>query len=269
MSCGKDYLLRYLRSPTKSTFKCLYKQTLLWRSIMSKTPQELWRSRWLQERDVEQSALTHARHIHCGTSRQLGNIANQRYDVPRDWLQEACQMTRVHWGTHCKGFCCKKGPHYRIEQSARNSLECKQVWRALGKSSRSCCQTSNNLPSFTSLELPWRFLAQAVLHWLSGGLCHTRKCQFEDFMWEGKVWFPTAQWKFAWGTFGERRNGERKPVLILVPGSPKCLALRKRIKCARNLGAHVQPGTRRTKGIRTGQGTRFLCSQERPEETSK
>ncbi len=52
------------------------------------------------------------------------------------------------------------------------------------------------------------------------------------------------------GTFSERRNGERKPVLVLVPGSHKRLALRKRVMCERNMRAHVQPGTRRTKGIK-------------------
>ncbi len=72
---GKDSLLHYLRSPAKSTFKCLCKQTLLWCVTMSKTPQEPWRSTWLQERDIEQSAPTHARHTHCN-SRQLGTIAD-------------------------------------------------------------------------------------------------------------------------------------------------------------------------------------------------
>jgi hypothetical protein len=50
----------------------------------------------------------------------------------------------------------------------------------------------------------------------------------------------------------ERRNGERMPVLILVPGSYECLTLRKRVMCARNMGAHVQQGIRSTKGKRTG-----------------
>ncbi len=92
-----------------------------------------------------------------------------------------------------KDFCCKEGPHYQIKQSARNPLECKQVQRALGESSRSCCQTSNNQPWFTSLEIPWGFLAKAVLHWLSRGLCHARECQFKDITWEEKVWFAIAQ----------------------------------------------------------------------------
>jgi hypothetical protein len=34
---GKDYLLHYLRSPTKSTFKCLCKQTQFWQVVMSKS----------------------------------------------------------------------------------------------------------------------------------------------------------------------------------------------------------------------------------------
>ncbi len=48
----------------------------------------------------------------------------------------------------------------------------------------------------------------------------------------------------------KRQNRERMPVLILVPGSHKRLALRKRVMCARNMGAHVQRGTRRIKGMR-------------------
>ncbi len=175
----KDYLLHYLRSPVKSTFKHLCKQTPLWLVVMRKEPREPWRTRRPQERDVEQSAPTHVHHTHCA-SRQLGTTADRRYDVPRDWLQEARQMARVHWGTRCEGFCSEEGPHYCIDQSARNQLERDQVQRAPEKLSRSCHQTSNNQPLFTSLEIPWGFLSQAVLHWLSRGLCHARKYQFED-----------------------------------------------------------------------------------------
>ncbi len=177
---GKNHLLRYLRSPMKSTFNRLCKQTPLWCVLMSKMPQEPQRLRWLRERDIEQSAPTHTRHTHCA-SRQLGTTANWRYDVPQDWLWDACQMARVHYGTHCEGFRSKEGPHYRIEQSAWNQLERNQVQRALGKSSRRCRQTSNNQPWFTSLEIPWEFLTWTVLRWLGGGLFHARKCQFEEF----------------------------------------------------------------------------------------
>ncbi len=179
-------------------------------------------------------------------------------------------MARVRWGTRCKGFRCKEGPHYCIEQSARNPLECNQVPRALGKLFRSCRQTSISQPWFTSLEIPWGFLAQAVLRWLSRGLCHRRKCQFEDIMWEEKIWFVIAQWMFAWETFGKRRNGERKPVLILRPCSHKHLALRKFIMCARNMGPHVRCGTSEYQRYeKTGQEIGFPCSQERHKETSK
>jgi hypothetical protein len=40
------------------------------------------------------------------------------------------------------------------------------------------------------------------------------------------------------------------PVQNLVPGSHEHLALRKRIMCARNMGAHVRRGTWRSKGMR-------------------
>ncbi len=93
---GKDYLLRYLSSSAKSTFKYLCKQTPLWHIVISKTPQEPWGSRWPLERDVEQSVPTHAHHTHCA-SRQLGTTADQRCDMPWDWLWDACQMARVRW----------------------------------------------------------------------------------------------------------------------------------------------------------------------------
>jgi hypothetical protein len=63
-----------------------------------------------------------------------------------------------------KDFCSKEGLHYQIERSARNLLERDQVQIAPEKSSRSCRQTSNNQPLFTSFEIPWGFLSQAVLH---------------------------------------------------------------------------------------------------------
>ncbi len=246
----------------KSTLKCLCKQTPRWRIAMRKMPQEPWRSRWPQERDVERSALIHTRHTHCA-SRQLGTTANQRYDVPWDWLWDACHMIRVRWGTCCKGFCSKEGPHYWIELSVRNPLEHDQVQRALGKLSRSCRQTNNYQPLFTSFEIPLGFLAWAVLRWLSGGLCHARKCQFEDFEWEEKVWFAFAQLMFACKTFGKRRNGERKPVLILVPGSHNHLALRKCIMRARNMGVHIRRCTRRTKGIKKWDEKSDSCAAKK------
>ncbi len=134
----KDYFLHYLRSPAKITFKHLCKQILLWLVLMSKTTQEPWRSRWPWERVFEQSAPTHGCHTHC-ISRQLGTTANWRYDIPQDWLWDACQIARVRWGTHCEGFCSKEGPHYHIEQSARNQ----GTWSSV----KSTCEVVQKLSS--------------------------------------------------------------------------------------------------------------------------
>ncbi len=136
-----------------------------------------------------------------------------------------------------KDFCSKEGPHYCFEQSARNPLEHDQVWRVLGILSRSFLRTSNNQPWFISLEIPWGFLAQAVLRWLSRGLCNAIKCQLKDIVWEEKVWLTFPKWMFAPETFGKRQSVERKPVLSLVPGASKHLALKNsRILCPKHGG---------------------------------
>ncbi len=75
--------------------------------------------RKMQERNTEWSAPTIACHIHSAYV-PLGTTVAWRYDVPWDWLWDACHMAGVHWGTRCKGFCSKEGLHYRFEQSARN-----------------------------------------------------------------------------------------------------------------------------------------------------
>ncbi len=112
-----------------------------------------------QKRDVEQSAPIHTCHTHCASS-QLGTTASQRSDVPRDWLWEACHMARVCWGTRCEGFCSKEGPHYWMERSARNHLECNPVWRAPEKLSSNCCQTSNNQPYSRVWKSLWDSFSQ-------------------------------------------------------------------------------------------------------------
>ncbi len=133
----------------------------------------------------------------------------------------------------------------KCKEPTRMWTSVKSAWEIFQKLSSS----SNNQPLFMSLEIPWGLIAQTVLCWLSRGLCHARKCQFEDIMWGEKVWSAIAQRTFAWETFGKRRNGERKLILILVPGSHERLASRKCVMCARNMGAHVQGDTRRTKGM--------------------
>ncbi len=151
---GKDYLLGYLRSPTKSTFKRLCKQTPLWLVVMRKEPQEPWRTRRPRERDIEQSAPTHAHHTHCA-SRPLGTTADWRYDVPRDWLREACQMQRYVEEPTAKDFVARKVRIIKLTKvhgTSWNAIKCKehlgscpgavirqatinldsQVWKSLG-----------------------------------------------------------------------------------------------------------------------------------------
>jgi hypothetical protein len=66
--------------------------------------QETQSSRWPRERDAEQSAPTHACHTHSA-SRQLGNTANQRYDVP---MLNGKGSLRNPLQTHWNGIRCKE-----------------------------------------------------------------------------------------------------------------------------------------------------------------
>ncbi len=60
---------------------------------------------------------------------------------------------------------------------------------------------------FTSLEIPWGFHTQAVLHSLAGlMLMSHKKVSVRGFLWVRKVWFAFAQWTFASETLGERRK---------------------------------------------------------------
>ncbi len=108
-------------------------------------------------------------------------ITTQRYDVPQDWLWDACHMAGVRWGSRCKGFCSKEGLHYHVTQSARN--------------------ITINL--IHELEIPWGFHTQAVLH-SSAGLMSREKVLVRQFLWGRKVWFAFAQRAFARETFSEK-----------------------------------------------------------------
>ncbi len=106
----KDYFCTWgvpQRVPSSVSSRILCSDVLLWAGI-SRTPK-----------------------IH-GASRPLGTTIAWRYDIPRDWLWDVCHLTRVHWGTHCEGFCSKEVPHYCFEQSVRKPVERDQGKRALG-----------------------------------------------------------------------------------------------------------------------------------------
>ncbi len=139
--CQNGLLIALPEESHKEYLKRLCKQTPLWLVVMSRSLRNPEEQDDHKKMDVEQSAPTHVHHTHC-IPMQLGTTANWRYDVHRDWLQEACKMARVRWGTRYKEFRSKEGPHYRMEQSARNHLEHDQVQRAPEKLSSSCCQTS-------------------------------------------------------------------------------------------------------------------------------
>jgi hypothetical protein len=109
-------------------------------------------------------------------------IIAQRYDVPQEWLWDARHMAGVRWGSHCKGFCSKEGPHYRFEQSARNL-------------------TINLINKFGN---PWVFHTWAVLHRLAGLMSH-KKVSIWGFLWVRKV-FAFARRMFTSETFGKRRK---------------------------------------------------------------
>ncbi len=105
-------------------------------------------------------------------------IVARRYDVPRDWLWDACHMAGVRWGSRYKGFCSKEGLHYCITQSARN--------------------ITINL--IHELEIPWGFHTRAVLR-SSAGLMSREKVSVQQFLWVKKVWFAFAQRTFAQAIF--------------------------------------------------------------------
>ncbi len=193
-----------------------------------------WRTK---ERDAEWSALTIAHHIYS-TSVPLGMTVAQIYNIPWDWLWVACHMAGVHWGARCKGFCSNEGPHYLFEQSARNPLGSDQVQITLGNCPEAVVgQATINL--FTSLEILWGFLTQAVLCSLAG-LMSRKKVSVQGFLWVRKVWFTFPLWTFAQETFGKRQKGKRSPVVSVLPSSCESLASKTHAFCARNMGAHEQ-----------------------------
>ncbi len=59
----------------------------------------------------------------------VGDVVAQRYDIPWDWLWDACHMAGVHWGSCSKGFCSKEA-HTIASSKARGS----------------CHKTSDNQP---------------------------------------------------------------------------------------------------------------------------
>jgi hypothetical protein len=122
---------------------------------------------------------------------------------------------------------------------------------------------------FTSLEIPWGFLTQAVLHSLVG-LMSRKKVSVWGFLWVRKVWFAFAQWTFAPETFGKRRKGERSPVVSLLPGSHEHLASSKPCVLCQKYGVACKTNLLGVPKVQEmGQEIGFPCSQERCKEISE
>ncbi len=127
----------------------------------------------MQERDAEWSAPDYrASHPRCFVP--LGMTVAQRYDVPQDWLWDACYMAGVCLGSRCEGYRSKECPHYCPVWSARKLSYDKQ-----------------QSTLFMSLEIPWGFHTQAVLRSLAG-LMSCKKVSVQGFLWVGKVWLVFA-----------------------------------------------------------------------------
>ncbi len=139
-----DYLWHFWRSPARVPQASLQADSAL-TCCQEQKPQDSRRTRWPQEKG-RWIISPNSRASHPVHSYAAGYYSRSKLDAPRDWLQEACQMARVRWGTRCKGFCSKEGLHYWMERSVMKQLERNQVQRVLEKSSGSCLQTSNNQP---------------------------------------------------------------------------------------------------------------------------
>ncbi len=193
-----------------------------------------WRT---QERNADWSAPTNERRIHSA-SVLLRTTFARRYDITRDWLWDADHMAGLCWGTRCKGFCSKEGPHYCFELIGRNPIERDQVRITLGNSPEAVIgQATINLNHKfgNPLRIPYRRGT-----WLLCGAYVTQESWARGFLWVRKVWFVFAQRMFAPESFGWRQKGERSPVVSLLPGSRKHLASRNpSVLCQKHWGTRT------------------------------
>ncbi len=173
--------------------------------------------------------------------------ATWKYDVPQDWHWDACHMAGYIEDPAAKDFVARKAHTIALSKV-------QGTWQST---------------LFTSLEIPWGFLTQAVLRSLAG-LMSCKKVLVQGFLWVKKVWFAFAHWLFAPETFGKRQKRERSPVLILLPGSHERHASRNpRVLCQKYGGACTMYYLVVPKVQEMGQEIGFPCSQERRKEISK
>ncbi len=166
---------------------------------------------------------------------QLVTTANQRSDVPREWLWDACLLARICQGTRCKGICNKEGLHYCIKQSGRNSLELDQVQTALGKSSRSYNRwvwksLEDSFPKLYCIDLAEAYVTQ-------GSASSRILCEKKSFGSRS----PNRHMHQKPSAKGRNGKENRYWVNYQVPAS--ILLWEFYAFCARNMGAHIQRTT--------------------------
>ncbi len=148
-----------------------------------------------------------------------------------------------------------------MEQSVWNHLERDRVQSAPEKPSRSCLKTSNNQPLFAS----WKSLLDSFPELYCIDLAEayvTQESVSSKFSWRRKGMIRDCLTDVCMRSLWQRRIGKRRPVLTLVPGFNKQLALRKCVMCAWNMGANLQRGIWSTKGIKTGWEIGVPCNWE-------
>ncbi len=163
-------------------------------------PQEPTRTSWPQEKGLEKSALTHARHTHC-TTICLGTANRSMTFFRTDFEKRAMWQGSIEKPA-VKVFVARKVRTNAFWQSVRNQLECKQVQRALEKASGSCLLTSNNEP----FSRGQKSIHESILRLYCVDLVEAYVTQ-EDVssrISREKVWFVFTQRKFAWETFTEK-----------------------------------------------------------------
>jgi hypothetical protein len=168
-------------------------------------------------------------------------IVVRRYDVPRDWLWDACHMAGVRWGSRCEGFCSKEGLHYPLEWSTRNPT----------------------INLIHELGNPLGFLTQAVLRSLAG-LMSRKKVSVQGFLWVRKIWFAFVQQTFALETFGKRRKGENFTGSKSTTRFPQASCFKKPMRSVpETCGCMFNVPARSAKVQETGREIWFRFSQER------
>jgi hypothetical protein len=119
--------------------------------------------------------------------------------------QQMPYMAWVHWRSRCEAFVVRKARTIALEWSARKLSEDKR-----------------QSTLFTSLAILWWFHTRAVLR----SLANARKCQLKDFCEKERYESCTVQRTLTADTFRKRRKRGNSPVVMLLPGSHKRLALR-------------------------------------------